>query len=137
MVLQIQHADPLVVEADLLPGHVGVDELLLDDPVQLTGALAGVLGELGQDPLPALQEVGHLGRLLDRGVVGVGEVEVLPLELDGRELLPPLQADLRRVQVVSWEISLMARTGSSSARSFRRAPSSTMARTRAVVPTLR
>ena len=42
-----------------------------------------------------------------------------------------------RVQVVSWEISLMARTGSSRARSFRRAPSSTMASTRAVVPTLR
>jgi len=42
-----------------------------------------------------------------------------------------------RVQVVSWEISLMARTGSSRARSRRRAPSSTIARTRAVVPTLR
>jgi hypothetical protein len=70
---------------------VGVEQLQLRHPVQLVGALEGVTLEPGEHRLPALQDVpgGLVGLAAPSlGDVALGEVEVLPLQLDGRHRAP-------------------------------------------------
>ncbi len=118
-------------------GRVGVDELLLDDPVDLGVDEREVPGlDRGEGATPQVEDL-----LLHRGG------EALALDEAHRPLVV-LLLDLQRRQVaavgeahgpppvVSWLISRIARIGFSRAMSRRTTPASIIRRTRSAEPTL-
>ena len=88
VVREVEQRNSRVGQRQRVLVSVGLDELMLDDPVHLAGELQRIGFEVGHDVFP------HFERLrfhrIERVTLGEpqGAVEVLGLDIDGRELPP-------------------------------------------------
>ena len=141
VVLQVHGGQAGVGPLEAVALAVAVEQPVLGDPVELVGQRHGVGLEGGEHRLPAAQDVGadllaDDGQALGLGVLA-GPVEQLPLDVEGGDGRAVLQLEgLAQGQVVG-DLAQGRAPARAKRRSRGRTSSSIMARTMAVVPTLR
>ena len=128
------------VPVEAVAAAVALQQLQLGDPVELAGQLIGSLASrCSTDSQRSRTSRGLLVGVGAEAVLDVlaGQLEVLHLELDGGELAAVAQRDQVLAASGRARPARRVRTGLSTARSTVMKPSSIMARTSAVVPSLR
>src|SRR5918992_2621866 len=93
--LEVDQGELGVLPLQAVAGRHLLHELVLGRPVDGPGGLEGVVLELGQDGLPALQDLELPVAGLAVLEVGLGRVQVVPLELAGGEAAAVLALDHR------------------------------------------
>ena len=105
VVLEVDHRHPGVRPAHAVLGPVVLEEIELDHPVELAAERHRILGEPVQHVLPPHEDVLRHGVELPVPVVAVGQLQELPLEVDGRRGPPVAEAERRPAGQVARDLA--------------------------------
>ena len=83
MVLEVDHGELWAAPVEIVSGPVGLEHPVLRNPVQLAVQRQWVVLDARQDHLPPLEDFAVLGGGLHFLDELLGEIQILPLELEG------------------------------------------------------